>query len=71
MDVFSFLATVFHFYGEHELPFTDKIRANVNLPRVYFCARGAMHGSDPEGERVAQTEGVGRGTLGIYIRQCD
>lgn len=47
------------------------MRANVNFPHVHFCARGAMHGSDPEGERVAQTEGVGRGTLGIYIRQCD
>lgn len=46
------------------------IRANVNLPRVYSCARGAMHGSDPEGEWVAQMGGWG-GTLGIYIRQCD
>lgn len=44
------------------------IRANVNLPRVYSCARGAMHGSDPEGEWVAQMGGVG-GHLG-YLHKA-
>lgn len=47
------------------------IRANVNSPPVHFCARGAMHSSDPDNGGVAQTgavNGAGGGTLGIYIR---